>query len=65
MRGRTTIAIAHRLKTIVDADEILVFDYGRIIERGTHDELIKIKGKYWQMATLQELSGKTKYVMNP
>ncbi|KAJ5518676.1 ABC transporter integral membrane type 1 [Penicillium expansum] len=58
MRGRTTIAIAHRLKTIVDADEILVFDYGRIIERGTHDELIKIKGKYWQMATLQELSGK-------
>ncbi|CAG8004847.1 unnamed protein product [Penicillium olsonii] len=58
MRGRTTIAIAHRLKTIVDADEILVFDFGRIVERGTHAELIRMEGKYWQMARLQELSGK-------
>ncbi|KAJ5884784.1 ABC transporter integral membrane type 1 [Penicillium taxi] len=53
MRGRTTISIAHRLKTIMDADEILVFDHGRIIERGSHDELIRMEGKYWQMASLQ------------
>jgi len=45
-RGRTTIAIAHRLSTIRDADQILVLDNGQIAERGTHDELVELGGRY-------------------
>ncbi|HVQ22945.1 MAG TPA: ATP-binding cassette domain-containing protein, partial [Candidatus Saccharimonadia bacterium] len=45
-RGRTTIAIAHRLSTIRDSDMILMLDEGRVIERGTHDELVTLGGRY-------------------
>lgn len=54
-KGRTTIAIAHRLSTIRDADLILVLDKGRIVERGNHEELIALKGTYYDMYRLQSM----------
>ena len=51
MHGRTVFVIAHRLSTIQNADAIMVLDHGRIIERGTHEQLIAKKGRYYQLYT--------------
>lgn len=52
-KGRTTFIIAHRLSTIREADQILVLDHGEIVERGSHEQLLNQKGKYYQMYQLQ------------
>lgn len=57
-RGRTTIAVAHRLSTIQKADIIYVFDQGKIVESGTHHDLLRNKGRYYELVNLQSL-GKT------
>jgi hypothetical protein len=54
-RGRTTIAVAHRLSTIQRADIIYVFDGGKIVEQGNHSELLALNGKYAELVALQSL----------
>ena len=54
MQGRTTFVIAHRLSTIRRADQILVVEQGRIVERGTHDQLYALQGRYFDLYTKQQ-----------
>jgi ATP-binding cassette, subfamily B, heavy metal transporter len=58
--GRTTLVIAHRLSTVMDADQILVLNHGRIVERGTHSQLLDQKGEYARMWALQQEQAQAK-----
>ena len=56
VEGKTVIMIAHRLRTVVDADQIIVLDNGKLVECGTHDELMKKKGLYHKLFYIQQES---------
>ena len=53
LKNRTSIIIAHRLSTIRHADQIIVLDQGNIVEKGSHDELLKMKGEYYKLYETQ------------
>ena len=54
-KDRTTFIVAHRLSTITHVDEIVLLENGRVVERGSHEELIKKKGHYYQLFNVQQL----------
>lgn len=56
VEGKTVIMIAHRLRTVVDSDQILVLDNGRLVEHGTHDALMKKNGLYHKLFHIQQES---------
>jgi ATP-binding cassette subfamily B protein len=60
MEGRTAFVIAHRLSTIRQADQVLVIEDGRIIERGTHESLLARRGSYYRMHQSQQTAENTK-----
>ncbi len=62
-QGRTTLVIAHRLSTVMDADQILVLAQGRIVEHGTHGQLLEAKGEYARMWALQQQQEQAKEVL--
>jgi ATP-binding cassette subfamily B protein len=62
-QGRTTLVIAHRLSTVMDADQILVLSQGRIVERGTHQQLLELKGEYARMWALQQQQAQAKELL--
>jgi len=61
--GRTTLVIAHRLSTVMDADQILVLNHGRIVERGSHAQLLDAQGEYARMWALQQEAAQAKAVL--
>jgi ATP-binding cassette, subfamily B, heavy metal transporter len=62
-QGRTTLVIAHRLSTVMDADQILVLQHGRVVERGTHSQLLETKGEYARMWELQQQAEQAQAVL--
>ncbi|MDD3049126.1 MAG: ABC transporter ATP-binding protein [Bacilli bacterium] len=64
LKGRTSFVVAHRLSTIVDADKIVVLDHGKIVELGTHNELMALKGQYYGLYTNQYREDKQKAIAN-
>ena len=61
--GRTTLVIAHRLSTVMDADQILVLSHGRILERGSHMQLLELKGEYARMWALQQEQAQAEQIL--
>jgi ATP-binding cassette subfamily B protein len=62
-QGRTTLVIAHRLSTVMDADQILVLARGRVVERGSHVQLLELKGEYARMWALQQQQAEAQQVL--